>query len=102
MDRYRKYARNKFKLLKQRVSKRIPDLVIEFYNGSYRHCEDHVLLGKVIHWINSCSYSLVDVDFKPTDSMHEMSDQIILEMFVQELFNKVYSKKKQRTLTHIP
>lgn len=89
MERYRRYQRRKFEYWKHKVQLQLPEIVAKFYAQNRICYEDHVLLGKVIHWVNSPFFSLVDNNGRPTDPLTETADQICLEILVCDLFKKV-------------
>ena len=88
--------RAEFQAWKRKVRQRLPDLVRRFYEiDSIKpfQYETHMHLGKMITWINSPHYSLLNDRGKRTSGLEEIADQMILRVFVNELFKLVNKRK---------
>lgn len=94
-ERYKRYARNKYKEWAKRVNEHLPHLAIKLYTYelSGHRVEDYRkrLLGAVIEAINNPYHTLIDHTGKRSDYTNEMAAEIILQIQVNDLFS--YIKK---------
>jgi hypothetical protein len=93
--RTEKYFRNKFKNWKMKVGKHLPSYIISFYiaksNSIWHTPQIEQTLGEVIADINNPYYSLIFMGKRLTPA-EELTDQILLELKVNDIFKFINTK----------